>query len=529
MARQLLIETKMNALSLCEGVQSKSPNSLGVLKGPCADYNTKTRNGNFYSRKLWENVFKSDLVKEALQDKVLFGELDHPETRLETSLKETCMVMTGYSFDDNSKSVIGTFEILPTPNGKLLKSILDCGCKIGVSSRGDGEVTESTEGNVVDENNYYFVGFDAVAIPAVKKAKPVLQESLHARSFKESLESQISSAASMSELNTIKRVIEASSIPDSDSLIESINIKSKELEGTNRSSDNLMEDLEKSVAQVNQLTEENRVLKQEVVNCNSKIERLTKSNVKLMNEQRRVTDKLDSLESDYTSVSFELSDSTKKTESLTARLHRASCLLDEAKEAVALKDSAIESKEKALTGLQEKVSRLEESLEKSQNSNRERATKVKDLEEKVSRLTDEYNLKLEKLSSEYEEKLKKSESKVSQLSESLSKTQTQLSQSKQTNDSVLREYAEKRSKDLGINPRRVLESLKPGMQSSDVDSIIDEEVSRSDRYRSLGTMDDKLISSLSEATLKLSGGGEKVDEEAKESLTFMERYYNLNN
>lgn len=79
MARQLLIETKLNSLSLQEGVKPKNPHCLGTIKGPCADYREKTRNGNFYSRRLWENVFKDPLVKESLEDNVLIGELDHPE------------------------------------------------------------------------------------------------------------------------------------------------------------------------------------------------------------------------------------------------------------------------------------------------------------------------------------------------------------------------------------------------------------------------------------------------------------------
>ena len=123
----------MNSLSLCEGKTAQThPGCLGTLSGPCADYNNPTRNNNFYSRKLWENVFKDPLVVESLEDRVLIGELDHPGDRLETKAKNACIVMTGYEFDDVNKTVNGTFDILDTPNGQILKSLLDYGCKIGV-------------------------------------------------------------------------------------------------------------------------------------------------------------------------------------------------------------------------------------------------------------------------------------------------------------------------------------------------------------------------------------------------------------
>ena len=65
---QVLIETRLNSLKLCESAQVRK-GCLGRLEGICADFVNPTRNGRYYPRKLWENVFNDDLVKEALETK----------------------------------------------------------------------------------------------------------------------------------------------------------------------------------------------------------------------------------------------------------------------------------------------------------------------------------------------------------------------------------------------------------------------------------------------------------------------------
>ena len=191
MSKQFLYEeVASRRMELIESSSTKSTNCLGTMYGPCADYKNPTRNGNFYSRKLWENVFNRDIIKESLRDRILIGELDHPDSRLESKAVNSCIVMTDYEFHDDEGLLYGKFDILPTPNGRILKSLLDCNCKVGISSRGEGDVVErvingTEEVNQVDEDSYEFVAFDAVILPAVKAAKPELQESMN-RSIRKS-------------------------------------------------------------------------------------------------------------------------------------------------------------------------------------------------------------------------------------------------------------------------------------------------------------------------------------------------------
>ena len=118
---KILIETRLNSLKLNES-HTPRKGCLGRIEGICADYANPTRNGRFYSRELWENVFNDDLIKESLESKTLIGELDHPEERFEPLAKEACVVMTDYRFDDDKKVVWGGFDVLDTPAGRILIS-----------------------------------------------------------------------------------------------------------------------------------------------------------------------------------------------------------------------------------------------------------------------------------------------------------------------------------------------------------------------------------------------------------------------
>ena len=204
------------------------PGCLGRMYGPVADLKEGTRNGRVYSRKLWERVFNVPWVKEALETKTLFGEADHPAERLETSLKEVAVVLTEFNFNDSEGVLEGAFDILDTPNGRILKSLVDYGCKLGVSSRGRGRIIESQGQQVVDENSYVFGGFDVVVLPAVKKARQdYINESASTTvlNVSESIRKQINESRSVDDLSTIKRLIESAKSSDLMPLVEMIDQK----------------------------------------------------------------------------------------------------------------------------------------------------------------------------------------------------------------------------------------------------------------------------------------------------------------
>lgn len=94
----------------------------------------------------------------------IFGELDHPPT-LTVNLANASHVITELKM--NGSDVIGKAKLLNTPAGLIARELFDSGVKVGVSSRGAGEVKES---GLVE--NFQFVTVDIVATPSAQGATP---------------------------------------------------------------------------------------------------------------------------------------------------------------------------------------------------------------------------------------------------------------------------------------------------------------------------------------------------------------------
>lgn len=95
----------------------------------------------------------------------VLGELDHPED-LKINLDRVCHMITNMWMD--GPNGYGKLKILPTPMGLLVKTMLESGVKLGVSSRGSGNVNESS-GHVSD---FDIVTVDIVAQPSAPNAYP---------------------------------------------------------------------------------------------------------------------------------------------------------------------------------------------------------------------------------------------------------------------------------------------------------------------------------------------------------------------
>ena len=104
----------------------------------------------------------SKLVKE----RRALGELDHPEDSV-INLKNASHMMTDVWWD--GKAVMGKAKILDTPSGQVLRSLVQAGVSIGISSRGMGSVTES-QGNTVVEDDFQLICFDFVSEPSTPGA-----------------------------------------------------------------------------------------------------------------------------------------------------------------------------------------------------------------------------------------------------------------------------------------------------------------------------------------------------------------------
>lgn len=108
-----------------------------------------------------------DSLNQLIESNIpVFGQLDHPED-LKISLDRVSHVITSMWME--GANGLGKLKVLPTPMGNIIRSILESGVKLGVSSRGSGNVNEST-GTVSD---FEIITVDAVAQPSAPNAYPV--------------------------------------------------------------------------------------------------------------------------------------------------------------------------------------------------------------------------------------------------------------------------------------------------------------------------------------------------------------------
>lgn len=152
---------------------------LGRLYGPIASCVKSTRNGRLYSKELWEKALADEIFLEKVATKALFLELGHPTDREETDMKQVCACIPEVPkiVGDNLCAYI---DILDTPNGRLLKTLVDYGFVPGISSRGSGDVMSD---NQVDPETFYLETFDVVALPANDCAR-MMHESIDTNSLK---------------------------------------------------------------------------------------------------------------------------------------------------------------------------------------------------------------------------------------------------------------------------------------------------------------------------------------------------------
>ncbi len=141
------------------------------LKGICIEGNKRNANDRVYP--LHEISKAVNTINQQIKEgNSVLGEVDHPDD-LKINLDRVCHSVEGMWMDGDAGC--GKMKILPTPMGELIKTLLTSGVKLGVSSRGSGNVDDRT-GHVSD---FEIVTIDVVAQPSAPNAYPkAIYESL---------------------------------------------------------------------------------------------------------------------------------------------------------------------------------------------------------------------------------------------------------------------------------------------------------------------------------------------------------------
>ena len=166
MSRYLREELSFNQARIrviTEGDETGQGNRL-YLEGICIEGEKKNANGRIYPHR--EISRAVDTINQMIRDgHSVMGEVDHPDD-LKINLDRVSHMITEMWMD--GPNGFGKLKILPTPMGQLVKTMLESGVKLGVSSRGSGNVNESN-GHVSD---FEIVTVDVVAQPSAPNAYP---------------------------------------------------------------------------------------------------------------------------------------------------------------------------------------------------------------------------------------------------------------------------------------------------------------------------------------------------------------------
>ena len=141
------------------------------MKGIFIQGGVKNANERVYPVSEIENAVDT-LNKQITEGYSVLGEVDHPDD-LKINLDRVSHMITSMWMD--GANGFGKLKILPTPMGQLVKTMLESGVKLGVSSRGSGNVGD-LDGKVSD---FEIITVDIVAQPSAPNAYPkAIYESL---------------------------------------------------------------------------------------------------------------------------------------------------------------------------------------------------------------------------------------------------------------------------------------------------------------------------------------------------------------
>ena len=126
----------------------------------------KNKNGRIYPKEVLQKEVNR-YVKEYVEPKRAFGELGHPDGPT-VNLDRVSHMIT--ELVEDGKNFIGRAKILDTPNGQIVKSLIDEGARLGVSSRGMGTLKPDKKAQIVQDDFYLATAADIVADPSAPNA-----------------------------------------------------------------------------------------------------------------------------------------------------------------------------------------------------------------------------------------------------------------------------------------------------------------------------------------------------------------------
>ena len=180
--------TEWFPVSYTKDMINESKNMHGgkiVLKGPIQKANTLNQNGRIYPRHILERELMN--YQKLIQENRAMGECDHPDSSVVELKNVSHVVKEAYMQGD---IVYGAIEILDTPSGKIIQSLIESGVTLGISSRGVGSTQKQGTTQIV-QDDFQLICFGMVSEPStpgafvMKEGKEIGQQEIN-KSFNKS-------------------------------------------------------------------------------------------------------------------------------------------------------------------------------------------------------------------------------------------------------------------------------------------------------------------------------------------------------
>jgi len=135
-----------------------------LLKGVIQRADTLNQNGRIYPKGILEREIIN--YQKFIRENRALGECDHPDTSV-VELKNASHLVKEARMEGDT--VFGVVELLDTPSGKILQSLVESGVTLGISSRGVGSTRQQGSALIV-QDDFQLICFDIVSEPSTPGA-----------------------------------------------------------------------------------------------------------------------------------------------------------------------------------------------------------------------------------------------------------------------------------------------------------------------------------------------------------------------
>ena len=458
--------------------EQKQRGILGRLVGIMADFKHPTRNGRLYTEELWDRTFEDPIMKEKISNRCLFGELGHPVDRQEIDMEKICICLAETPKKGDNGKIYGVFDILDTPNGRILKTLCDYGCNIGVSSRGSGDVTEDFDGTEkVEPESYECECWDAVLLPAVKSARPkYVTESLQTqKSLRVALNEEVEKS-SEEDKKVMKQTLNELAIDYSTEQVDENNPEKVEDIDVVQEEDQLaaedngaetIRELQESLAREVELEKQIKALQEKLSVCYTKESRYSDA---LGRTKRELTQ----VQADNQTLSEQLKSKDEQLIAMNEQLTSTTAEVNEQKMIIARHQKRIKALTEHVDQNKGSTISLNESLTRKDQT-------IKKLQEQVSTLTESHKTACDKLESEKKqlaeslaESKKDNQILKSQSTAKLTKAQQLVEKYQSIAKTAVDKYINSQARRLGVKPEEIKHKLSESYSFNDIDHVCEE-------------------------------------------------------